>query len=99
MNVIVGDKVIIQRYRRTGTKYYLAKVIQISPGVPDPLAAVTPALPEVKDKWVAHLETILNADTGKKYKRKEQALVGQLISLEEFIDGKRALIKELEAYL
>jgi len=92
MNVIVGDKVIIQRHRRTGTKYYLAKVIQLSPGVP-------PASFDERDKWVAHLETILNADTGKKYKRKEQALVGQLISLEEFIDDKRVLIKELETHL
>lgn len=86
MNVIVGDKVIIQRYRRTGTKYYLAEVKEIVPGVQP-------------DTRIAHLVTILNADTGKKYRRSEQVAVSQLVSLEEFIDGKRALVKELEAYL
>lgn len=97
MNVIVGDKVILQTYRRTGNKHYVAEVVQILSDAPF-------SENETRDMRTVHLVTILNvtilnADTGKKYKRKEQLKVFQLLSLEEFIDSKRALVKELEAYL
>lgn len=86
MNIIGGDNVLWTKWSRTGYKYHVAKVVGIARNLDGTIRTV-------------EIETVCNAHTGKK--RKEKKVVGfdSLSSLEEFLDEKRTLIKELEKYL
>lgn len=86
MNVIEGDNVLWTKWSRTGYKYHVAKVLKINKDIDDVICNI-------------EIETICNAHTGKKRKEKKTVNADSVTSLMEFIDEKRAFIKELEKYL
>lgn len=84
MNWIVGDRAIVKKRGLRGPeRSYLVKITSI-------------------DSCTTHTVeyiSVLNANTGKKYTTKGVAFINELRSLEDFLDQKRLLIKELEQYL
>jgi hypothetical protein len=95
MSYIVGDHAILNKGSyRTGRKNYLVKIIKIG--------KVTETI-QINDtinyRTECTVQTVCNADTGKKYKTTLEWNLERLESLEEFLDNKRALIKDLEGFL
>lgn len=95
MSYIVGDHAVINKGTyRTGRKNYLVKIVSIDKTIVDTYSNGTENV-----RTVCKIQTQCNADTGKKYKKTMEWTVEGLHSLEEFLDTKRALIKELEGFL
>lgn len=97
MKYIVGDHAILNKgSHRTGRKNYLVKIVSIGE---EKLVGHSGANLSMITSTECQIQTICNADSGKKYKTTMNWTLERLDSLEEFLDTKRALIKDLEGFL
>ena len=96
MMYIVGDHAVINKGSyRSGRKNILVKILEIGPET----LVYNNYTKEIMDQTEIKVQTICNADTGKKRKTTFTTSRSALICLETFLDEKRALIKALEGYL